>query len=355
MTMTMTRYIVRLVGGRILASMAVLIGILQVLDLLDITTDILDRKLGAAGVAYYAMLRMPRLIEQAAPLSVLSGSLFAFAQLARDSAVTAMRATGMSIYRLALMALPAAIAVMMLHFAVSIAIAPRTDRILNDWWTATTPAADVKTAEPGTFRIGRDIVVATQGDALGRVLKDVTIYQRNAEGGLVRKTTSAQATYAQGRWTLDKPSFETISPTGVEASSAASMAWTDQLLPQDVRAVFHQDQVVSAGSARRALEGGASDRPAAFYATELHRLVAAPAAAIVMLLLTVPSALAHFRGGQGGALLIACLGAGLLFMVVDGVCAALGQSGSAPPLLAAWAAPLIFGAGGVMAMVRMEG
>src|SRR5690606_21935660 len=91
MTLTLTRHVVRLVGGRILAALAVLVGILQILDLLDVTTDILDRQLGAGGVAYYALLRMPRLIEQAAPLAVLAGALFAFTQLARESAVTAMR------------------------------------------------------------------------------------------------------------------------------------------------------------------------------------------------------------------------------------------------------------------------
>ena len=52
--------------------------------------------LGPGGVAYYAMLRMPRLIEQAAPLAVLAGSLFAFAKLAGESAVTAMRSTGIA-------------------------------------------------------------------------------------------------------------------------------------------------------------------------------------------------------------------------------------------------------------------
>lgn len=355
MTLTMTRYVARLTASRILASLAVLIGILQVLDLMDVTTDILDRRLGAAGVAYYAMLRLPRLIEQAAPLSVLAGCLFAFTQLARDSAVTAMRATGMSAYRLMLMAMPAAAGIMALHFAIGVAVAPRTDRALDDWWLRSTPAAEMKPGEPSAFRIGRDVVVATPADDAGRRLKDVEVYRRNASGRLTQKVTSPLATYENGRWSLQTPAFVTLTGQSIRESSAAAMVWTDRLKPQDVRAVFHQNQPVTAGSARRALAGGASDRPQAFYATELWRLWAGPAAAIVMLLLSAPASLAHFRGGQGGTLLVACLGAGLLYMVVDGVFTAIGQGGAAPPFLAAWAAPAIFGALGLAALVHLEG
>jgi lipopolysaccharide export system permease protein len=73
-----------------------------------------------------------------------------------------------------------------------------------------------------------------------------------------------------------------------------------------------------------------------------------------MLLLAAPSALAHFRGG-GTTLLVQCLAAGLLFLVVDGAFTALGQSGAAPPIFAAWAAPAMFAALGLTALVYLEG
>ena len=65
--MKLRGYLGGLIATRIVGSLAILVGILQILDLLDITTDIVERGLGGAGVAYYALLRMPRLIEQAGP------------------------------------------------------------------------------------------------------------------------------------------------------------------------------------------------------------------------------------------------------------------------------------------------
>lgn len=355
MTLTLTRHVVRLVGGRILAALAVLVGILQILDLLDVTTDILDRQLGAGGVAYYALLRMPRLIEQAAPLAVLAGSLFAFTQLARESAVTAMRSTGMSAYRLTAMAAPAAVAVMVLQLVMGSWVAPRTDETLAQWWRATAPAAEPMNVSPRTFRVGGEIVVAAPVDDSGRQLKDVTIYRRDAYGRLLQRTHADAAIYQDGQWRLISPRFDAIGADSVRQSSAAEMVWPNRLNPADVRTLFSPEQSVSPGSARRALEGGASERPRAFYATQLQRIWAAPFAALVMLLLAAPSALANFRNGKGATLLVVSLAAGLLFIVVDGIFTALGESGSAPALLAAWSAPVIFAGLGATALLYLEG
>jgi lipopolysaccharide export system permease protein len=132
------------------------------------------------------------------------------------------------------------------------------------------------------------------------------------------------------------------------------MTWTPALKPQDVVALFSDQQVITAGSARRALEGGASARPASVYQMELQRGWAGPLGALVMLMLAAPVALVNFRSG-GAQTLTACLGAGLLFMVVDGIFTALGESAAAAPVLAAWAAPLIFAGGGLTALLYMEG
>ena len=91
--MTLSTYLLKLMASRILTALLVLVGILQILDLLDVTTDILERDLGASGVGYYALLRLPRLIEQAAPLAVLAGALFAFSPEIGGHSLPLVRAT----------------------------------------------------------------------------------------------------------------------------------------------------------------------------------------------------------------------------------------------------------------------
>ncbi|MDZ4372417.1 MAG: LptF/LptG family permease [Phenylobacterium sp.] len=352
--MTLGLYLLKLMASRIGAALFALVGVLQILDLLDVSTDILERDLGAGGVAYYALLRLPRLIEQAAPLAVLAGALVAFGKLASDSAITAMRSTGVSAYRITVMAVPAALALALTQLAIGTVIAPRTDATLGQWWQSTAPSEADRAVDPVTFRVGDEIVVAVPRDPDGTSLEQITIYRRDAAGRLVQRTNAQAAVYEGSRWRLVEPRFETLGEDNVVESAAQRMDWTANLTPGDVRALAMGETTVSAAEASRALAGGLSTRPRTFYDTQLQRSWAAPVACLVMLLLAAPAALANFRGG-GVTLTVQCLAAGLLYLVFDGAFTALGENGAAPPLLAAWAAPSIFAALGVTALLYLEG
>jgi lipopolysaccharide export system permease protein len=350
----MTSHVVRVLGLQILAALLVLVGVLQILDLLDVTTDIVARQLGSGGVAYYSLLRLPRLFEQAAPLAVLAGALFGFTRLARNSEVTAMRAAGMSGYRLTAMALPLAIGMMLLQLAMSTLVAPVTDQTLADWWIRTTPAADRKAEEPRTFRVGTDIVIAAPAPDTDRRLRNVTLYRRTADGELRQTVKAAEAAYVPGGWSMRNAEIRTVAPGQVQIATAPDYLWRTALAPSEVESVF-SDAQITPRVANAALEGTATVRPRSYYATQLQRFVSHPMACIVMLLLAVPVALANFRSGRGGVTLVTCLAAGLLFLVVDGVFTAFGESGLAPAWLAAWAAPVLFSAGAVAVLINLEG
>lgn len=354
--MSLRLYILKIVGTRILAAGLILLAVLQILDLLDVTTDILDRGLGLSGVLFYAGLRLPVLIAQVAPLSVLAGGLFAFAQLARDSTVIVLRSVGMSAYSLTALALPAVAAVMMMQLVVLQVAAPRTTPVLEAWWRDTAPIAKREDVKPRPFRVGGDVVVAKAGDVAGRRMDDVHIYRRDAAGRLVERIEAPSATYDGAGWTLHSPRTERFTESEAIASTAASASWPLKLRPLDVQTLLSADrQTPNAASARRALEGGGAERGEAYYQSHLDRAVSGPFGVLVMLLLTAPVALSNFRNRSGAILTVAGLAAGLGFLVVDGVLGAMGESGALSPLLAAWAAPLVFAALGVTALLRMEG
>jgi lipopolysaccharide export system permease protein len=353
--MKLQLYVLKTVATRILGAALILMSILQILDLLDVTTDILDRGLGVAGVAYYAALRLPRLFEQVAPIAVLAGGLFAFSGLARESAVVAMRASGVSGYRIVGMAVPAAVAVMLLDALCGQVLAPRADPTLADWWRNTTPIAERKVPAPRTFRAGTDLVIGASASADGREITNVTVFRRDAKGILVEKIEAPKARYANHAWTLDQPKTTRFTGDLAQTSTASTTTWPTALKPQDVQGLFGEDAMPTAASARRALENGGSDRPESFYATHLQAAFASPFVSLVMLLLSAPVALANFRSGQGAVLLTTGLAAGLLFLVANGMLTALGESGSLSPWLAVWAAPAIFGALAVRTFLALEG
>jgi len=352
-------YVLKIAATRILAAAAILMGILQILDLLEVTNDILDRGLGMAGVAYYAALRAPRLIEQVAPIAVLAGGLFAFSQLARESAIISMRAAGISAYRILGFAAPAAVAMMLLHFVCAQVIAPRTDPTLDAWWRSTTPAADRKAEGPRSFRVGDDLVIAAASTPDGRALTTVKIYRRDKTGRLVERIEAPTAKLGDKPgdrgWVLNNAVTTRFNGDKAEVVTAGAMTWTSRLRPDDVQALFSDNPVPSASSARRALLNGGTDRPPSYYETRLMAAFAGPFGAIIMLLLSAPVALGSFRSTQGAMLLVSGLAAGLLFLVINGLLTALGEGGAISPFLAVWGAPVIFGALAVTVLVSLEG
>ena len=351
------KYLSQMLLKRTVATVLILTGLLQIVDLFDTTAEILHRGLGIAGILRYEMLRAPGMIQQILPVSVLIGGLTTFAGLARNSEMAALRSTGITIYRMILMVLPALALLAVAHFFIADQVAPRSERALSVWWKATELAEDAKPKQGDVwFRTRGYLVYAQRGAPDGRRLEGLTIYRRNADGDLVERIVARAAELSpQGQWRLVGATTTVIGSSEIRTATRGDRAWDTELEPSDVVSVFSPDDRISSVRALRAITGERpADRSPAFYTTRVHRAFAEPLAVFVMLLLAAPAALGQHRNNQTSLLLFS-LAAGLLFLMVDGVLTALGQTNVLPPVLGAWAGPALFAALGGAALVHLEG
>jgi lipopolysaccharide export system permease protein len=358
MNSVLGRYLMVLLLKRSAATLLVLTGLLQIVDLFDTTSDILERGLGVAGIVKYEMLRAPGMIQQILPVSVLIGALTTFTGLARNSEMAALRSTGITIYRIIAMLMPAALLMAVFHFVIADQVAPRTAQALSVWWKATAPVEEqVKPAKQRQvwFRTQGYLAYAEGASADGRRLDQLRIYRRE-NGRLVERVVAASATMGDdGVWRLHGVQAIAVSPAEVGKPTTGDRIWRTELSPADVVAVFSPEDSISSARAWRAITGERpADKSPAFYTTRVQRAFAEPLAVFVMLLLASPAALAQQRNNQT-VLLLFSLGAGLLFLMVDGVLTALGQTNVLPPLLGAWAGPALFAALAGAALVHLEG
>jgi lipopolysaccharide export system permease protein len=353
---TLDRYVFKLLLVRTVFAAIALIGLIQVIELLDVTTEILERGLGAAGIARYSLLRMPGMFQQIAPLSVLIGAIFTFTQLARNSEMVVIRATGANIYRVLKMMIPVALGVAALDFVVAAEVAPHSQDALRRWMDATAPASEVKTPKPHWFRLGRNLVLVTRISTDGTRMEGVRIYLRDQNAALTQEIAAPSATAQAGGWRLHDATVSRITGDRADLSKPADRDWQTPLKPEDVVRLFRAGDEISAGAALSALSRtGPQNRSPSFYQTRLHRTFAEPLAALVMLLLSAPAALASLRSDQGMRLMLFGLASGLLFVVVDGLLTALGETSALPPLLAAWSAPVAFAALAMTVLFYVEG
>lgn len=102
------RYIVRSVLGGVALIMAVLLVLGGLFVFISQQGDIGVGHYTVADALWYTLLNLPQQAYQLLPITALIGSLIGFGQLARGSEITVIRATGVSVARLAGTALLAA-------------------------------------------------------------------------------------------------------------------------------------------------------------------------------------------------------------------------------------------------------
>src|SRR5687768_7905462 len=139
MKVVLGNYLRRRVAGQIFGLLLALTALMQLLELLEVTTDVLDRGLGAGGIIRYAVLRMPAQLEIALPLAGLLGSMAAFYALARTREITAMRSAGVGLGRVMLYLLPVPLLFALLSVALAQKLVPMAEGSLKSWWDAAVP------------------------------------------------------------------------------------------------------------------------------------------------------------------------------------------------------------------------
>lgn len=95
------KYLLSQFVGILLMALVVFIAIFIIVDLIENLDRFIDNKVPAAIVINYYFFTMPWFINIALPMSVLIATIFSLGLLAKRNEWTAMKATGISLYRIA--------------------------------------------------------------------------------------------------------------------------------------------------------------------------------------------------------------------------------------------------------------
>lgn len=341
MTGVLASYLRRRVATQVLGLVLVLTALMQLLELLDVTTDVLDRDLGLRGLARYAMLRTPSEVVVALPLAVLLGAMSAFYAMARNHEIVAMRCAGMSLKRLVVLLLPVPLALGAAQFVLSDRLVPRAEAALKAWWEQTAPPDE--TPEPRWVQTRDGPASFERASPDGRRLTALRLYERGEDGLFAARITAAQAEWDGRAWQLDGVEELGVDARTLQRKDEPTRAWSPNLRPDDVVRLDLLQPHLSSSMLSGVLSGErVGAQPIGFYQTMFYRSFTTPLAAFIMLLLAVPTAQMMARSGGGGGTLLVALGLGLAYLLCDGIMAAMGTSGRIPALVSVAVAPVLF-------------
>jgi lipopolysaccharide export system permease protein len=334
-------YLRRRVTGQVIGLLAALTGLMQLLELLDVTTEVLKRDLGVTGVLHYAVLRLPSEMVVALPLAALLGGMSAFYAMARSREITALRSSGVGLWRILLHLVPVPIALALLQIGLAQGLVPLAEQNLKSWWDSTLPL-EQREVDPRWVRTSNGVLLFERNSADGKTLLTVSIYQRDEAGLLNLRTQARRAEWTGEDWYLRGVKDLVLGGSKPATGPENTRHWVTNLKPEDIVQLDAADPHLSGMVLADVILGErVSTRPRTYYEAVLARSFTAPLAAFIMLLLALPSAIVSERRGGGGRLL-AALALGLGFLLVDGILSSFGTSGRLGPWWAATMAPLLF-------------
>lgn len=342
---TISWYVARMFLLRSLAVLFALALVLQTLDLLGESGNVLAHKgNGSPQLWTYLSLRLPQIIAFLLPFSILLGTLITLATLNQNSEVISMKAAGLSAHQVLAPLIVAAFGVALVSFAFNDRIVSRASATLDRWQRADYGPIpmDQKSQTNVWVRDGDHLIHASEVTGRGPETRlfGVTIYNRTGGSLLAIVRAPRAAPKAQGWMLSDASRFDVA--RGVETRLGNISVGTGVRPDQFTLARVNADGLSLRGLWKAIADLREAGRPTGALEAGLWHKLAGPLSTILMPLL---GAVAAFGLARSGMLLVRAvigMALGFAYFVADNFGLAMGNLGAYPPLLAAWGPFFLF-------------
>ena len=328
------------------------LAVYLVLDMMDKIPRFLRAGGGPLDIFRFFVFKLPEMVGQATPFSILMATMLTLGLLSRNSEVIAMRSCGISLVRISL-------PMLVLGMLGSLLLLLNAELIVPRSYESMARIERVNIRKQGAnavfkrnniwFRSDEMILQAQLFDPDSRTLKGIVVWNLDKNMNPVSRIDADIAQESGGRWILLKPVVKDFSMAeGFGVRSLSSMELPVKLKIDDLRIL---DNNADNMSFRKLKEYAESLQRGGFqayrYLIMMHGKLSAPFAAFVMVILGIPFALLNNRSGGLALGIGASIAIGFAYFVVNAVLLSYGRSGVLPPVVAAWGANFLFVLGGI--------
>lgn len=356
---TLAWYVGKLVVTRFLAFLLGLVIVLQVLDLMGKSDNIMAVE-GSTweSLIRYVMLRAPQLVSQFTPFAALLAIVTVLASLNQTSEVVVMKASGLSAFHIIAPAIAICLGIALLHMAFNELVLMRTNTELI-YWQDNDYAVDLPDEAPSATRswVEEDRTVIQIGSITRGgsrlVIDGLTLFERAKTGTLTKITNAAFASFDGSAWKLYE--VEETNLPSLERTRQDAAFWGTSVPPERFIALAVKPDRTTFWDLRRAIRDlKVEGLPTGLLEASLMHKISGPLSSVLMPLLGAVAAFGASRGGQLFVRVVIGMGLGFAFFVADNLLVALGQFGAAPPILSAWAPFAVFALLGVTVLLYTE-
>lgn len=357
---TLFRYILEKTTISLIALFVALASLVALVDLLE-NLRFASKVGGDFGFALrLTLLRTPAMTQSLAPFVFLFASLWMFSDLNRRSELAVMRSAGLSIWRLlgpaAFLAGVGGLLLILFVDPLSAKMMSYGDKMKTEIRGQTSSL--VRLYGDGIWLRQRDqkeilLINANSFDSSRAAFNKVTIWRLSPAGAFVERIDAPDAVLAGRTIELREARMKRAGEKLSERTPYYTVP--TQLTIEDFRANVPPPESMSIWDLPRfILLAEAAGLSTVRYNIRFHDLCSTPLKLTAMVLIAAIFSLGPIRSGGALKLVLSAIGAGFALYVISELSTALGESGTAPEALAAWAPAVIAIIVAVSALMRHE-
>jgi LPS export ABC transporter permease LptF/LPS export ABC transporter permease LptG len=359
-------YVMRAYAANFLLSLFSFALIIIVFTFFELIGDIIRNQTPFIIVGEYLFNLIPYIVNTVTPLCSLLAVLITFGSLNRTSELTAMKATGISLYRVVAPILVLAAILAAALFAFDESYLPDANRRQEQLRSQikgkpaqTFLRPDRKWISGSTDKAGDPtrIFYYQFFDPDHDVFSNLTVFEFSPDTFTLQRRIFATSVHwdpSVNRWIFDNGWQRTFTGETIATYQPFTVSTFPEIheAPNWFNKEDLQSQEMTYGDLKRYI---ADLRQSGFdtvrLRVQLERKISDPVITLVMAILAVPFAVSMGkRGGLAG--IATAIGVAIAYWVVAGLFSSMGDINTLPPLLAAWSPDLLFGMAGAYLLLR---
>lgn len=348
------RYIALVVTTGTLTALLVVVGLNVFFSLIG--------QIDAVGEGSYTLLKMlltvaltiPHSMYELFPVAALLGSLTGMGMLASNSELIAMRASGLSIWRIVFSVMQGGVVMLVVVVLMGEFVAPVAEQYAQQIRATATDARVTFMGNNGLWVRDDNLYINASKVISANTLADITVYEFDDDARLKVATSAVSARYRKGQWVLHNVKQSEFGTDSVEISHVKKLARESLLTPELLGIVVLEPEDMSARDISQFMnyleENGLDDQQ---YRYALLSRFITPLSALVMLFVSVPFVFGGLRSAAAGQRIFIGILVGFGFYIVSQIAGQMGRVYDLNPLLATLTPSVIFLLIGVRAVRRL--
>lgn len=350
------QYLSRKFLGVIFFALVAFITIFVVVDLVEKLDAFIKHDVPSIIIMKFYLYSMPYIVVLTLPVAMLLASLFSTGDMARRNEITAMKTSGLSLYRILLPIFIISFIISLFAMVFGEYVVPRASEkreYLNDEYLEKERESWRKRINNVYMRDDQDRRISMRYfHAATLTGSRVSIKKFNGEE-LVYRLDAQKIVWADSQWVIYN-GYERTFANGQETAEPfeQKILENENLRPKDFAKVLKRSEEMSYKELKAfiheiKINGGNPDQ----WLVDLYLKISVPFASFIIVLFGSPLSSQKRRGGAMSGFGISLAICFVYFGIIK-TFQTMGHNGHFHPLFAAWIANIIFAVGGIVALIK---